>query len=98
MKTAIYIEDGIVQLILTAENEFERSAIATLMKEPSQAQIFEGSFYDCRGGWVKQSAFYPDRTWPSYDKRDTSIILRVGKSEDVRPDVTDSRDLGLTPS
>lgn len=29
MKTAIYIEEGIVQLVLTPDNEFERNALSS---------------------------------------------------------------------
>lgn len=77
MKTAIYIEDGIVQLVITPESEFEKNAISTFTNKPIQAKLFEGSFYDCRGGWVRQNNYYPNRAlygndWNSKDK---SLIL-----------------------
>lgn len=60
MKTAIYIEDGTVQLVITPESEFEKNALRSFEENsvdatPVEAEIFIGSFYDCRGGWVSQS-------------------------------------------
>lgn len=79
MKTAIYIEDGTVQLVITPENEFEKNALSTLQEKPLEAKIFSGSFYDCRGGWVRQTAYTPNphrlTTIPSH--QDQSLILRI---------------------
>lgn len=84
MKTAIYIEDGVVQLVITPETEFEKNAMTTLMDTDIDAQIFSGSFYDCRGGWVRQKSHYPNDsiTWMN-DKNmdDKSLILKVKDSE-----------------
>jgi len=73
MKTAIYIENGIVQLVLTPENEWEKNALRSFEGGIPKAQIFAGSFYDCRGGWARQAAFYPMNP----DSTDRSIILRI---------------------
>jgi hypothetical protein len=76
MKTAIYIEDGVVQLVLTPENSFEKGAIKPFKDECLSAQIFSGTFYDCRGGWIRQTAL---RTGIGYgsNKEDESIIIRI---------------------
>ena len=83
MKTAIYIEDGVVQLVLTPENEFEQNAVRSFYGKPITAQIFPGTFYDCRGGWTRQR----DRmNLPSDMKEDKSIILRIEQPhEPTRP-------------
>lgn len=76
MKTAIYIEDGITQLVITPESEFEKDALKTLREKRIEAKLFEGSFYDCRGGWVRQSAHMTRGMYDSYhDSRDSSLIL-----------------------
>ena len=50
MKTAIYIENGLVQLVITPENDFEEAAIRSFEEQSAvAAEIFHGSFYDCRG-------------------------------------------------
>jgi hypothetical protein len=76
MKTAIYIEDGVVQLVITPESEFEKNALGSFDGKEVQAKIFSGTFYDCRGGWVRQNGYYE----PGYhgaDANDKSLILRM---------------------
>ena len=53
MKTAIYIEDGLVQLVLTPEGEFEKNALTTLKDKPIETNIYQGSFKECRGGHIR---------------------------------------------
>ena len=77
MKTAIYIEDGIVQLVITPQNEFEKNALSTFENRELEAELFSGSFYDCRGGWVRQQEHH----LPVGLRRDTdrSLILKINK-------------------
>jgi hypothetical protein len=74
MKTAIYIEDGRLQVVITPESEFDKKALSTLENRPLEAQIFSGSFYDCRGGWVRQSAYQAN-----YSGGDRSLIVRIAE-------------------
>lgn len=53
MKTAIYIEDGVVQLVLTPENHFERNALGSFEGKSTATEITAGSFYECQGGWTR---------------------------------------------
>jgi hypothetical protein len=55
MKTALYIENGYTQVVLTAENEFERNALGQL-KSSGTVRIEEGEFYHCQGGWARHKA------------------------------------------
>lgn len=71
MKTAIYIEDGVVQLVITPETEFEKNAMTTLMDTDIDAQIFSGSFYDCRGEWTAETM---------EDAREMAIAFNEGVS------------------
>ena len=82
MKTAVYIEDGITQLVITPESEFEQRALNTFNGKPMEANLFSGSFYDCRGGWIMQSAYYPNNNlYPGEDNhKDTSLILVARES------------------
>lgn len=79
MKTAIYIEDGVVQLVLTPEGEFEKNALSTFEQKPLSAILYTGSFYDCRGGWVRQKDHKPagDYIYPTLDNEDRSLIIRM---------------------
>lgn len=80
MKTAIYIEDGVVQLVLTPETEFEKNALRSFEDKPMSTKVFAGTFYDCRGGWTRQSDYVDHEMFGrvrSADTNDRSLILRV---------------------
>ena len=80
MKTAIYIEDGTVQLVITPETEHEKNSLTIFNDKPLEAKIFSGSFYDCRGGWIKQKEHY--QTYGGKDHNDKSLIIRIDKGKD----------------
>jgi hypothetical protein len=80
MKTAIYIEDGVTQVVLTPESDFEKKVITEMAEAKTNLRLFTGSFYDCRGGWVRQSKHFPDAWDPKIN--DESIMIRLDK-EDV---------------
>ena len=77
MKTAIYVEDGIVQLVITPEGEFEQDALSTLHGKEIDASIFTGQFYDCRGGWIRQREYENNISYTSLSDSmaDKSLIL-----------------------
>lgn len=55
MKTAIYIEDSVTQIVLTPENDFEKSALAKLKQKELSVKLHDGQFYECQGGWNRES-------------------------------------------
>ena len=74
MKTAIYIEDGVVQLVLTPESDFERNALRSFEDKPLAVRVFSGAFYDSRGGWIRQK----DGNFGTNNAlADRSLILRI---------------------
>ena len=85
MKTSIYIEDGVVQLVITPECEFETNALTMFKNKPLEVKLFEGSFYDCRGGWVRQKEYYPNQSIYGLDKSrdDMSLILRINTKKRI---------------
>ncbi len=56
MKTAIYIEDGRTQLVLTPESDFEKGVVEKVSKGEHDIKIYTGSFYDCEGGWGRHGS------------------------------------------
>ncbi len=87
MKTAIYIEDGIVQLVITPESEFEKNAISMFNDKPIDAHLFKGSFYDCRGGWIRQNTYIQSDGLSGYgnsqDSKDNSLMIRVNETPEI---------------
>lgn len=67
MKTAIYIEDGTTQLVLTPESNFEKEAIEKINREKLDVTINKGSFYLCQGGWNR------------HGENDNSLMIRICK-------------------
>lgn len=53
MKIALYIDDGVEQIVLTPENETERSILGKMHDGSRELAIHRGSFYACRGGWIR---------------------------------------------
>ena len=80
MKTAIYIEDGVVQVVLTPESDFEKTALRMFEDKEHTSQIFSGSFYDCRGGWVRQTNHY--HSTPFGDSNERSLIIKIEANTD----------------
>ena len=81
MKTAIYIEDGVVQLVITPESDFEKSALRSFEEKPMEAKVFAGTFYDYRGGWVRQAGYFSGGMFNGSDNNDRSLILRMATAK-----------------
>lgn len=75
MKTAIYIEDSVVQLVLTPENDWEKRALGAFHDKPVAAKFHNGQFYDCQGGWIRQLALH-ERHGTDHAV-DASLIIRA---------------------
>lgn len=82
MKIALYIEDGIEQLVLTPESEHERKMLSLLHDQSRTVSILRGAFYECRGGWVRQGDLAVSSHYDGYgrnprkDDESTMLVLR----------------------
>ena len=75
MKIALYIEDGLEQLVLTPESKTEANILDKLHDGSRELSIQQGTFYGCRGGWTR----WKDHAWSNGVRRDddsTMIVLR----------------------
>lgn len=72
MKTAIYIEGALVQLVLTPESDFERNAVRSFAKKPLKVQTFEGYFHISQGGYIRQ-----------FEPEPMSLMLLIDESTDT---------------
>jgi hypothetical protein len=66
MKIALYIEEGFEQIVLTPETETETLILAKLDDETRSISIMSGSFFECRGGWMRNGT----------EDSSTMIVLR----------------------
>jgi hypothetical protein len=55
MKTSVYIEDGIQQLNLQPENDFEQDVLKKMFSGNYSAEFKRGEFYLCNGGYEMYS-------------------------------------------
>jgi hypothetical protein len=89
MKVALYIEDGLEQIVLTPETETERGIIGKLGDDSRTLEIKRGSFFKCQGGWVRYgAAHYDTGMFGSGQQRDdesTMIVLRRKVAEQPPP-------------
>lgn len=78
MKASIWIEGGVQQVVLTPENEWERTALRAIQEKQHSVQAFWGAFYNCAGGWLRQASHQVDM-YPAMHKinEDASLIFRL---------------------
>lgn len=80
MKIALYIQDGLEQIVLTPESPTERNILGKLHDGSRDLTIKRGSFYYCQGGWMRQGATSASSIYgvTSSDDDSTMIVLRPG--------------------
>lgn len=61
MKIALYIEDGLEQIVLTPESDTEKAILGKLHDGSRSLSVKRGSFFECQGGWVRNGR-EPDST------------------------------------
>jgi len=77
MKIALYIEDGLEQIVLTPATEVEKAILGKLHDSTRERSIKRGSFYACKGGWTRHAAqsFTSGMYSPSESKDDESTMI-----------------------
>lgn len=84
MKIALYIEDGLEQIVLTPESETEKLLLRKLDAADRDLTIHHGSFYECRGGWLRHQASFHG-TYDGERKSDDSTMLVLRPKPPVEP-------------
>lgn len=84
MKTALYIADGVTQVVMTPQTETDKRVceqIESIAK--GSVRVFRGSFYECGGGWVRFDN--SERYLNDWQTDDRSLILRADERRDPVP-------------
>lgn len=68
MKIALYIEDGLEQIVLTPEGETEKGILGKMHDGTRSLEIKRGTFYGCVGGWTRHGEKSRDES--------TMVVLR----------------------
>jgi hypothetical protein len=55
MKISAWMEHNLSQIVLTPENETEKSLL-NIVNQNRVIKMYHGSFYQCQGGWVRQGS------------------------------------------
>jgi hypothetical protein len=56
MKIALYIENGLEQIVLTPETDTEKGIVGKLHDGSRTVSIKKGSFFECLGGYIRNGA------------------------------------------
>lgn len=97
MRSAIYIQEGTLQFVLTAESTIDEQVLSALEKAQG-LKVLRGSFYETTGGWVRyregnQTCY--DNQW---DRSDYSLIFRVDEPRVVEEPMPSTVSPSPTPS
>lgn len=84
MKIAFYMEDGLEQLVFTPQTDAEKAMLGKLHDGTRELDIKKGSFFQCRGGWMRHGIYTEHHTYGFSTENDesTMIVLRPKQPED----------------
>ena len=79
MKIALYIEDGLEQIVLTPQSDTEKAILGKLHDGTRELDIKRGSFYNVKGGWTRYGIHSTSEVYGHSSENDESsmIILRT---------------------
>lgn len=88
MKIALYIEDGLEQIVLTPETDTEKGILGKLHDGTREMNLKKGSFFRCQGGWHRYAPSWRG-TFDSRDQDDESTMIVLEKRKEVAKEASD---------
>lgn len=83
MNIALYIEDGLEQIVLTPQTDYEKKMLALLHNQQRKVEIKEGMFYHCKGGWMRHGDLgYSSYDPPGFRNENNSTILVLTEKDE----------------
>lgn len=86
MKIALYIEDGLEQIVLTPQSDTEKAILGKLHDGSRNLGVCKGQFYACQGGWVRHRDGVADSTM---------IVLRPTEPKTIADLMKMAKEIGL---
>lgn len=74
MKIALYIEDGLEQIVLTPETENEKNLLDNFHSGRTM-EIKKGSFYECKGGYMRYGIYKEHNAYAAISENDKSTMF-----------------------
>lgn len=96
MKIALYIEDGLEQIVLTPTSDTEKAILEKIHDNTRDIAIKRGEFYGCRGGWMRQKKRYSN-IYGSDEPNDESTMIVLTPMA-VKVENPPDGDLKVSPS
>lgn len=76
MKIALYIEDGLEQIVLTPQSDTEKAILGKLSDGSRELSIKRGSFFKVNGGFTRYAtSWHGTYDGCAHDDESTMIIL-----------------------
>lgn len=98
MKIALYIEDGLQQIVLTPTSDTEKAILEKIHDNTRDMSIKRGEFYGCRGGWVRQKKRYPNYGGMGSDEPNDESTMIVLTPMAIREEEPPPGDLKVSQS
>lgn len=75
MKIALYIEDGLEQIVLTPESDTEKGILGKMHDGSRDLDIKKGSFFSCQGGWTRHGIHFSSDVYGRAEANDESTMI-----------------------
>lgn len=90
MKIALYIEDGLEQIVLTPTSETEKAILDKIHDNTRDISLKRGEFYGCRGGWMRHRKQYHSPYGNDQPNDESTMIVLTPMAVEVAESATSS--------
>ncbi len=80
MESTLVIQNNVYQIVLTPQNDIEKTILNLINKNEVNQTIKVGNFNDCKGGWIR---YFPSfRGFDSDENSIESLMIILKEKED----------------
>lgn len=89
MKIALYIEDGLEQIVLTPQSDTEKAILGKLHDGSRTMTLAKGSFYECRAGYERYTPHWQSYAYGGSSGGDESTMIVLRPTPPAAPEIPD---------